>query len=171
MAITDTTYHTLVDLEAIIFIMWLPLYVITLVKHIPVGCVPPAAVAVSPAMHAPHHAHPPCAHAPLSCTPLLPCITCHHAHAHPLTMLKCHAHTPYHACIACPPCHAPPPRTESQTPVKTCLRAVKIPRLYNSSIASSPIWNTGIQGFGGKSGCPVVLVEQFKVMLAVYWNS
>ena len=38
-------------------------------ENIPVGCVPSAAVAVSPAMHAPYHAHPLPHMYPLPCMP------------------------------------------------------------------------------------------------------
>ena len=78
---------------------------------IPVGCVPPAAMAVSPATHVPCHAclpakHvPPAMHAPLLCTP--PCHTPPY-HAHPPAM---HAPLPHmppgHACPL--PCMPPPP--------------------------------------------------------------
>ena len=85
---------------------------------IPVGCVPPTAMAVSPAMHAPYHArHHPTMHAPLPCMP--PAI-----HAPP--------------CHACPPamypsCHTRPPPPEQNhrrlwkhNLVATSSRAVKI---------------------------------------------
>ena len=41
---------------------------------IPVGCVPPAAVAVSPAMYAPCHACPPATHVPFAMHTFLPCM-------------------------------------------------------------------------------------------------
>ena len=78
---------------------------------IPVGCVPPAAIAVSPATHAPCHAcspatySPPTMHAPLPC--MSPC------HACPLPWMP--------PCDSLPLPHMSPSplRTESQTPVKT----------------------------------------------------
>ena len=59
---------------------------------IPVGCVPPTAIAVFPAMHAPCHACPPRHTHPLLCMPPT-------MHAPPAT------HTP---CFACPPLCIPP---------------------------------------------------------------
>ena len=68
---------------------------------IQVGCVPFAAVAVSPAMDASCHVHPPAAHAtchayPLPCMPptYAPC----HAHLLPRTPPAMHAPPPPHAC-------------------------------------------------------------------------
>ena len=71
-------------------------------EYIPVGCVPPAAIAIFPAMHAPCHTcpsamHDPC-HAcqPATHTPAMhaPCHACPH-HAWPPAM---HA-PPHHACL------------------------------------------------------------------------
>ena len=61
---------------------------VTLYKQecIPVGCVPSAAMAVSPAMHAPHHA------CPLPCMPHLPCTP-------PPCMPPFATHAPCHTCL------------------------------------------------------------------------
>ena len=97
---------------------------------IPVGCIPPAAVAISPAMHGPTR-HTPTMHAP-PCTPL----TMHAPHhAYPLPHMPPAMHTPttHTAGRTCPlPCmpltmHAPLPHTppamhtplDRQTSVKT----------------------------------------------------
>ena len=99
---------------------------------IPVGCVLSAAVAVSPAMHAPHHACPlphtlPCHACPL---PHMPhCHACPPCHAHPPAMhTPCHTcppamHTPCHTCpLPCmppamhTPCHACPPAMHTTLP-------------------------------------------------------
>ena len=99
---------------------------------IPVGCIPSAAVAVSPAMYAPPHM-PPAMHA--TCYACSPCHACSPpAHAPPAT------HAPCHACplLCMAPCHIhplpcmhpathtpplprspPSPWTELQTLVKT----------------------------------------------------
>ena len=105
---------------------------------IPVGCVPSAAMAVSPATHAPCHAHPPTIHTPHLACPLphmppyhtfplpcmppamdnpLPCMPppCH-AHTLPLPHIPpamhapCHGHpSAMHMPLPCmPPCHACP---------------------------------------------------------------
>ena len=75
---------------------------------IPVGCVPPAAVAVSPAMYAPCHACPPCHTCPL-CHAHLPAMhvpLTMHASFSPDTPLFA-THAPFHH--ACPSfaMHAP----------------------------------------------------------------
>ena len=83
-------------------------------EYIPGGCIPSAAVAVSPAMHAPCHACPPCHARPLPHMP--PCHACSpsatHAFCHGPPTPTMHA-PPCHACPLALPCiplpHMPPP--------------------------------------------------------------
>ena len=83
---------------------------------IPVGCVPSAAVAVSPAMHAPCYAQP-----PLPCTPLLPCTPPHHTCPPSSNMPSFATHAPPPLPRTTPsPCMPPPPVNRIlDTPVKT----------------------------------------------------
>ena len=70
---------------------------------IPVGCVPSAAVAISPATHTPPAMHAPCHACPLPHMPPY--------HTHPPVMhALCHTHLPtMHAPLPhTPPCHACP---------------------------------------------------------------
>ena len=85
---------------------------------IPVGCIPSAAVAISPATHAPHHAHPP-PHMSLKCmsptmqspamhTPCQECLpprTHPPPHTPPPTCMPPTTHVPCHACLL--PCIPP----------------------------------------------------------------
>ena len=81
---------------------------------ISVGWVPPASVAISPAMHMPPHP-PPCMpppmHALLPCTPPAthaPCHTCPTpCHAHPLPHMPAPHPPPCMASLLHTPCHAP----------------------------------------------------------------
>ena len=74
---------------------------------IPVGCVPPTAVAISPAMHAPPHCHchtcPPAMHT----SPAMPAPFAMHT--------PCHAHPPSPTCPLHHACHL----VDRQKPVKT----------------------------------------------------
>ena len=86
----------------------------SLQECIPVGCVPPAVIAVFPAKYAPCHAHIPATHAPCHAFPLPhmpPMHTPLHHHTCPLPCMPppCHI-SPHHACPLphmTPDMHAP----------------------------------------------------------------
>ena len=90
---------------------------------IPVGYVPSAAVAVTPAMQAPCHAHPP-PHMPPP-TMHAPCHACPPAlHTpHPCQAYPPATHAPSHACLPCHTCpshHTPTPNHACPLPCYTC---------------------------------------------------
>ena len=71
---------------------------------IPVGRIPSAAVAISPAMHTPSHKHPPAMHAPLPSPAMhAPCNACHPLPCMP--SLAMHAPLP---CMPSPAMHVAP---------------------------------------------------------------